>query len=164
MDIVLAKCSQCNAPLNIDPSKEKIICEYCGSTFIHKSVVNAKNTSKSTEIEQFKKPYIIKIKRKKKLLDGIAVIYEFKYNNTIIPLKNGEEISIETSVKNIDFDVVQRTNINSDTPFYGHMLGTADGTPIEIEIAVGSNFNQFSVNLISSTNKSICFKEKTYLD
>ena len=41
MPMILAKCTNCGAILNVDDTKEALICEYCRSAFMAEKAVNA---------------------------------------------------------------------------------------------------------------------------
>ena len=50
MPLIPAKCTQCNAELQIDPTKEQAYCEYCHTPFYTEKAVNNYNVSNVTNV------------------------------------------------------------------------------------------------------------------
>ena len=50
MAFVAAKCTQCNAALEVDPSKDAAICPYCGTAFITEKAIHHHHTTNVTNI------------------------------------------------------------------------------------------------------------------
>lgn len=50
MSIVVAKCTQCGANINVDATKEASVCEYCGVAFITEKAINYYNTTNTINI------------------------------------------------------------------------------------------------------------------
>ena len=56
---VATKCSNCGAPLAVDPDQGKAVCEYCGVTYIiNKGSNNSDNHSKNNEDQNVKKGFV----------------------------------------------------------------------------------------------------------
>ena len=45
MPLVKAKCTECGAPIEVNPNAEKLICRYCGNEFIVEKAINNYNVS-----------------------------------------------------------------------------------------------------------------------
>ena len=50
MAFVAAKCTQCNAALEVDPSKEAAVCPFCGTAFITEKAIHHHHTTNVTNI------------------------------------------------------------------------------------------------------------------
>ena len=102
--------------------------------------------------------YNVKIKRKKSILNGCAVVFVFEVNEKKYELRNGGEISVRTNQKHLDIQVLQQASFGSDKPFCGHLTASCDGKDVDIVIDIGDGFNRFSAKIITSTNKTVNIK------
>lgn len=48
MGLIAAKCTQCGANIEVDGTKETVICRYCGTAFIKENVLNNYNAATSS--------------------------------------------------------------------------------------------------------------------
>ena len=179
MPLVPAVCTQCGAQIKVDDSKEAGICDFCGTAFITEKAIQTfnitnninintsgtiiniyydsskKNTDNNIPIERVA-PYRITISRKKKF-SGCAIVYKFDVEGQIYEVKNGGVISFTTTIKHLNIKIAQEASIGNQQckPFYGYLTGEADGSDIELCIAVGNGFERFTVDIITKSNKSI---------
>ena len=179
MSFVPAICSQCGAQLQIDDSKEAAICDFCGTAFISEKAIQTYNVvhnihlnTPGNTVNIFYNPnekslntddcfshfYNVKIKRKKRILNGCAVVFVFEVNEKKYELRNGGEISFRTNQKHLDIQVLQQASFGSDKPFCGHLTASCDGKDVDIVIDIGDGFNRFSAKIITSTNKTVNIK------
>ena len=177
MPLVPALCPQCGASIKVDNSKNACICEYCGTALITEKAINNYNITNNVNVNtsgntinifynnstsdisnqqntESVAPYTITITRKKRF-SGCAVIYRFIVDGSTYELPNGGKICFSSTMKHLDIEVVQVATFGGGEPFYGRLIGEANGNNIEICISIGKGFNVFSVDIISTTNKTI---------
>ena len=116
----------------------------------------SENDNKAQDAETIS-PYKITISRKRQFA-GCAVIYRFTVNGTMYELTNGGQISFSTDIKHLNIDVEQAETFGYGETVYSHLTGEANGENINMIVTTGNRFDKFSLDIISTTNKTLKFQ------